>query len=119
MGSIWGWGGKGETPAQIFWHICLQKKVVKIVQIKGGGIEVIWTKSKRTATFFRETFPKQKAFNAYVCCVSGTEKRLDDFELEQLELEGQGDRSSKGTGIISSANQCSTGQFTVHFQDFH
>ena len=23
-----------------------------------GGVEVIWTKSKRTATFFRETVPK-------------------------------------------------------------
>ena len=41
------------------------KKIVQVVQIggRGGGggggwrEEVIWTKSKRTATCFRETFP--------------------------------------------------------------
>ena len=35
------------------------KKVVQVVQIgeRGGGAEVIWTKSKRTAAFFRETVP--------------------------------------------------------------
>ena len=39
-----------------FWR---SKKVVQFVQIRGrGGGEVIWTKSKRAATFFRETFPK-------------------------------------------------------------
>ena len=33
-------------------------KVVQVVQIGGRGRgEVIWTSSKRTATFFRETFP--------------------------------------------------------------
>ena len=32
------------------------KKVVQVVQIR-GEVEVIWTKSKRTATFFRETVP--------------------------------------------------------------
>ena len=30
----------------------------------GGGVEVIWTKSKRTTTFFRETLPKY-AINYY------------------------------------------------------
>ena len=30
-----------------------RKKMVQVVQIGGkGGVEVIWTKSKRTATFF-------------------------------------------------------------------
>ena len=38
-----------------FWR---SKKVVKVVQIGGRGVEVIWKKSKRTAVFFRETFPK-------------------------------------------------------------
>ena len=36
------------------------KKVVHVVQIDGvgvGGEEVIWTKSKITAAFFREPFP--------------------------------------------------------------
>ena len=28
------------------------KKVVQVVQIWGRGVEVIWTKPKRTATFF-------------------------------------------------------------------
>ena len=29
------------------------KKVVQVVQIGGGGGEVIWTKSNRTATFVK------------------------------------------------------------------
>ena len=33
------------------------KKIVQDVQIWRWG-EVIWTKSKRTTTFYRETFPK-------------------------------------------------------------
>ena len=52
-------GREGETPAQIFWHIGVQKKWYKLSKLGGGGgVEVIWTKSKRTATFFRETVPK-------------------------------------------------------------
>ena len=39
------------------------KKVVQVAQIGGrGGGKVIWTKSKRTAAFFRETFPKLTNF---------------------------------------------------------
>ena len=39
-----------------FWR---SKKVVQVVQIRGrGGGEEIWTKSKRTAAFFRDVFPK-------------------------------------------------------------
>ena len=34
-----------------------QKKWYKLSKLGGGGGEVIWTKSKRTATFFLETFP--------------------------------------------------------------
>ena len=57
--SIWGaylsefgdGDGEGETPAQIFWHIGVQKKWYKLSKL-GGEVEVIWTKSKRTATFF-------------------------------------------------------------------
>ena len=41
---------------QSFWR---SKKVVQVVQIGGEGVEggIIWTKFKRTAAFFRETFP--------------------------------------------------------------
>ena len=49
--SIWGWGCPNFLA-----HWC-SKKVVQVVQIR-GGVEVIWTKSKRTATFSREIFPK-------------------------------------------------------------
>ena len=50
-------GREGETLAQIFLHIGVQKKLYKMSKLgggrKGGGrVEVIWTKSKRTATFF-------------------------------------------------------------------
>ena len=41
------------------------KKVVQEVQnggLEGGGVEVIWTISKKTSTFFRETFPKIKKY---------------------------------------------------------
>ena len=36
--------------------------MVQVVQIggRGGGAEGIWTKSKKTSTFFCETFPKIK-----------------------------------------------------------
>ena len=52
---------EGETPAQIFWHIGVQKKCYKLSKLGGGGVEVIWTKFKRTATFLfylRLTFPR-------------------------------------------------------------
>ena len=51
-------GREGETPAQIFWHIGIKKKWYKLSKLGGEGVEVIWTKSKRTATYFRKTFPK-------------------------------------------------------------
>ena len=66
IGSIWGWGGGGrETPAQIFWYIGVQKKWYKLSKLgEGGGVvEVIWTKSNRTATCFRETFPYKASQN--------------------------------------------------------
>ena len=55
-----GMGREGETSAQIFWHIGVQQKWYKLSKLGGGGVEqVIWTKSKRTATyFFREALPK-------------------------------------------------------------
>ena len=53
-----GMGREGETPAQIFWHIGVQKKWYKLSKLGGGGgVEVIWTKSKRTATFFSGDLP--------------------------------------------------------------
>ena len=41
-------------PAQIFWHIGVQKKWHKLSKLGGGGggVKVISTKSKRIATFF-------------------------------------------------------------------
>ena len=48
-------GREGETPCPNFlahWH---SKKLVQVVQHRGRGgegVEVIWTESKRTATFF-------------------------------------------------------------------
>ena len=44
-----------------FWR---SKKVVQVVQIGGRGGEVIWTKSKRTESFFRETFPNQVVYRS-------------------------------------------------------
>ena len=55
-----GMGREGETPAQIFWHIGVQKKWYKLSKLGGGGVNVIWTKSKRTANFFRETVPNSQ-----------------------------------------------------------
>ena len=47
-----GMGREGETPAQIVWHIGIKKKWYKLSKCRGWGVKVIWTKSKRTATFF-------------------------------------------------------------------
>ena len=41
---------EGETPAQNLWHIDVQRMWYKLSKF-GGGDEVIWTKSERTATF--------------------------------------------------------------------
>ena len=38
----------------------VQKKLYKLSKLGEGGM-VIWTKSKRTAAFFRETFPKKNS----------------------------------------------------------
>ena len=54
-------GREGGTPTQIFWHIGVQKKWYKLSKLGGGGggeVEVIWTKSKRTVTYFWKIFPK-------------------------------------------------------------
>ena len=54
-------GRRGGAPAPHFLAHWRSKKVVQVVQNwgdGGGGVEVIWTKSKRTAPFFRETVPK-------------------------------------------------------------
>ena len=45
-------GREGDTPAKKIWHIGVKKKWYKLSKFWGGGVEVIWTKSKRTATFF-------------------------------------------------------------------
>ena len=59
-------GSEGKTPAPIFWHIGIKKKWYKLSKLgEGGGVKVIWTKSKRTATFFRETVPNMKCFQLW------------------------------------------------------
>ena len=54
-------GREGETPAQIFWHIGVQKKWYKLSKLGGGG-EGCWGNldkiQKSSYFFFRETFPK-------------------------------------------------------------
>ena len=63
IGSIWGWRRRGRPLPKFFGRLGLKKvvKVVQVVQIRGrgGGVKVIWTKSKRTATatFFRVSVP--------------------------------------------------------------
>ena len=45
-------GGRGR-PLPNFFGILAFEKVVQVVQImEGGGVKEIWTKSKRTASFF-------------------------------------------------------------------
>ena len=56
-----GMGREGETPGQIFWHIGIKKKWYKLSKLEGEGGGVIWTKSRRTATFFQDTFPYSEA----------------------------------------------------------
>ena len=57
--------------------------MVQFVQIGGrGGVEVIWTKSKRTATFFRETFPY-------------SEKRKREFIAEEAKNRENGDKKKE------------------------
>ena len=51
-------GEGGGDPCPNFLAHWRSKKWYKLYKLGGGGVEVIWTKSKRTATFFRETFPK-------------------------------------------------------------
>ena len=62
IGSIWGWGGRGRPLAKFFLAYWRSKKVVQVVHIRGRGrgVEVIWTKSKRTATFFGKPSLGQK-----------------------------------------------------------
>ena len=45
-------GEGGGDPCPNFLAHWRSKKVVQVVQIRGRGVEVIWTTSKRTATFF-------------------------------------------------------------------
>ena len=45
-------GREGDTPAKNFWHVGVKKKWYKLSKLGGGRGEVIWTKYKRTATFF-------------------------------------------------------------------
>ena len=42
---------EGETPAQIFWHIGVQKKWYKLSKLGGGGVEVIRQNSKEQLLF--------------------------------------------------------------------
>ena len=46
------------------------KKVVQVVQIEARGGGLIWTKSKRTATFFRETIPYSECTLLFFYCIT-------------------------------------------------
>ena len=51
-------GREGETPAQIFWHIGINKKVVKVVQIRGkGGGRGNLDKIQKNSYFFSGDLP--------------------------------------------------------------
>ena len=52
-----GMGREGETPAQIFWHIGVQKKWYKLSKLGGGGGRGNLDKIQKNSYFFRETFP--------------------------------------------------------------
>ena len=50
-----------ENEALLICIIYIQKKSIRIVHgPRSPGKEVIWTKSKRTATFFCETIPQSR-----------------------------------------------------------
>ena len=59
--SIWGWGGRGGPLPNFFGTLAFKKSGTSCPNKGEGGrgVLVIWTKSKRTATFFRETFLKE------------------------------------------------------------
>ena len=61
-----------------FWR---SKKVVQVVQIGGRGGEVIWTKSKRTATFFRETIPNKERWCLILNLVEPGERCVERAEV--------------------------------------
>ena len=50
---------RGGRALPKFFGTLVLKEVVHVVLIRGrgGGVEVIWTKSKRISIFFREAFP--------------------------------------------------------------
>ena len=52
-------GEEGGRPLPKFFGTLVLKEVVHVVLIRGrgGGVEVIWTKSKRIATFFSGNLP--------------------------------------------------------------
>ena len=56
-------GREGETPAQIFWHIGIIKKVVLVVQIRGRGRgQGNLDKIQKNSYFFLETVPNRQTF---------------------------------------------------------
>ena len=86
----------GGDPCPICLAHWLSKKVAQFVQIRGRGlgVEVIWTKSKRTATFFRETFPESRidcfqsiiSFQFYSQYSNGTASRRAEGQLHAMVL---------------------------------
>ena len=64
IGSIWGWGGRGRPLPKFFGTLTFKKSGTSCPNYGEGGVKVIWTKSKRTATFFRETGPKSDSFRS-------------------------------------------------------
>ena len=56
LGQFGDGDGEGETPAQIFWHIGVQKKWYKLS--KGGGGGEFGQNPKEQQLFFRESISK-------------------------------------------------------------
>ena len=55
-------GREGEAPAQIFWHIGIQKKWYKLSKLGGGwGGRGNLDKIQKKSYFFRETFPNKRS----------------------------------------------------------
>ena len=72
--------GRGR-PLPKFFDTSAFKKWYKLSTLGGGGAKVIWTKSKRTATFFRETVPQSIVVITKGECTSKELQRIDILSI--------------------------------------
>ena len=75
--------------------------MVQVVQIRGrGGVEVIWTKSKRTATFFRETVlnvnQRQMQAGKVLMVTTMTTTLKDNLDKRQMQASTAGEAGTAG-----------------------